>query len=67
MFLFYMDFSEEPIEKPVISPRKSVSSPISPEKTARLRDMLSKRKVTPVKSSAPGTVTCCSLSPKSAQ
>ncbi len=46
--------SPSPSVQAGVSPRTSAASPMSPDKTTKLREVLSKRRVTPVKSTAPG-------------
>ncbi|XP_074655858.1 uncharacterized protein LOC141909341 [Tubulanus polymorphus] len=50
------DFSSPVLSAERINQRAPVSSPMSPEKQAKLRDILSKRKVTPIKSTAPANL-----------
>ena len=38
------------------SPKKNARSPISPDKRAKLKEALSNRRITPVKSTVPGTI-----------
>ena len=53
---FSLDIPSPRTTPSAVRSTSAVSSPISPEKQAKLREMLGKRKVTPVKSTAPGIV-----------